>query len=186
MVSAFKIIKSSLFGNEYFHAFKNVICSVETDIHEHMLFSHPINWNKSEHMKLDCLLALFVAESKITIIELPLLENFADNRLGGGFGLNCVRIVIFVGNVEYSLALNPVTDNDSTYSQLYWDEVDDNKKLEVVWMEDCKKIVLDGEKLILCVENSVDDDDGDTVCEQPMKVMMGVTEIVWDGIVSKE
>jgi hypothetical protein len=70
-----------------------------------VLRSDPINSKISEHEKADVFAALFVAESKYTLTELPESENLADIRIGAGVGLPCARMVTFVDTPEYSSAL---------------------------------------------------------------------------------
>jgi hypothetical protein len=66
-----------------------------------MLRSDPINSKISEQLKADVFAALFVAESKYTLTELPESENVADAMIGAGVGLPFARMVKSVDTPEY-------------------------------------------------------------------------------------
>jgi hypothetical protein len=72
------------------------------DVQRQVLRSDPTNSKISEQGKADVFAALFVAESKYTLIKLPESENVADAMKGAGVGLPFARMVTFVDTPEYS------------------------------------------------------------------------------------
>jgi len=82
-----------------------------------MLNSDPVKSNITEQVKAEFVPALFVAESKYTVTELPESANLAETRPGAGVGPSRASIVTLVDAPEYPGALAPETTRSIRYLQ---------------------------------------------------------------------